>query len=139
MALSTLSLVQQISQETKHRANISLRISNNSSQAQEFNIPDVLVTIQVAILIAQNNVSLPSKSISVCAPLFIIKLVVKNPQFRQRFWNILEELASYWSNRLGTQNFWNIYFLPKMSPSRQILPNCSQKCRQAPPGIKLRA
>ena len=42
MTLFTLSVDQQIPQETKHRANISRCTSNNSSQAQEFNIPDVL-------------------------------------------------------------------------------------------------
>ena len=28
-------------------------------------------------------------------------------------------------------------FLRKMSPNRHILPNCPQKCRQAPSGIEL--
>ena len=46
MTLSTLSVVQLISQETSHKDNISddsSSTSNNSSQAQEFNILDVLV------------------------------------------------------------------------------------------------
>ena len=41
--LYTLSVEQQIPQETKDRENISRRNTNNSSQAQEFNILDVLV------------------------------------------------------------------------------------------------
>ena len=41
MMLSTLSLVQQIPQETKHRDNISGSTLNN--KAQKFTIPDVLV------------------------------------------------------------------------------------------------
>ena len=43
ITLSTLSVVQQIPQETKQKDNISRSNSNNRSQAQEFNIPDVLV------------------------------------------------------------------------------------------------
>ena len=43
MTLSTLSVVHQIPQETKHRDNISRNTSNNNSQAQVFNIKDVLV------------------------------------------------------------------------------------------------
>ena len=46
MTLSTLIVVQQISQETKHRDIISDKTgstSNNSSQAHEFNIPDIIV------------------------------------------------------------------------------------------------
>ena len=44
--LSTLSVVQQIQQEINHKDNIfedSHSTSNNSSQVQEFNIPEVRV------------------------------------------------------------------------------------------------
>ena len=41
--LSTLSVVQHIPQENKHRDNTSHSTSNNGSQAQEFNIPDAFV------------------------------------------------------------------------------------------------
>ena len=40
---STLSIVQQIPQETKHRDVISCSTLNNSSQAQKHNLPDILV------------------------------------------------------------------------------------------------
>ena len=46
MTLSTRSVEQQISQETKHRDNISdysRSISNNSNQTQEFNIQYIIV------------------------------------------------------------------------------------------------
>ena len=43
MTLSKLTVVQQTPQEIKHSENISRSNSNNSSQAQEFNISDVLV------------------------------------------------------------------------------------------------
>ena len=43
ITLSALSVVQQIPQETKHRDIISRSTSNNSSQAQERNLRDVLV------------------------------------------------------------------------------------------------
>ena len=42
MKLSTFSVVQQIPQETKHR-DISRSTSNNSSEAQEWNLPDLFV------------------------------------------------------------------------------------------------
>ena len=42
MTLSTLSVVHQIPNETEHRDFISRSTSNNSSQAQERNLPDVL-------------------------------------------------------------------------------------------------
>ena len=61
MPLSTLTVVQQISQKTKHRDNISndsRSTSNNSSRAQEFNIPDALVTVRVAVHRAQSKVSI---------------------------------------------------------------------------------
>ena len=43
MTLPTLSVIQQIPQEIKYRYIISRSTSNNISQAQEFNIPDLLV------------------------------------------------------------------------------------------------
>ena len=46
MTLSTPNVVQQIQQETKYKDNNSddlCSTSNNSRQAQKFNIPDVLV------------------------------------------------------------------------------------------------
>ena len=52
MMLTTLSLVQPIPQETKHRDIISRSTSNNRSQAQERNLPDVLLKQQ-----SQNNYS----------------------------------------------------------------------------------
>ena len=47
MTLSTLSVVQQIPPKTKHRDIISRSTLNNSSQAQESNLPDALVTVRV--------------------------------------------------------------------------------------------
>ena len=47
MTLSMLSVVQQIPKETKHRDIISRSTSNNSSEAQEFNLPNALVTVRV--------------------------------------------------------------------------------------------
>ena len=78
MTLFTLSVVQQITQETKHRDNISRSTSNNSSQSQEFNIPDVLV----------NSPNLNTQSIKKIA-LFIVELGVQSSQFHRKFWNIL--------------------------------------------------
>ena len=46
MTLSTLSIVQQISKETKHRDIISCGTSNNSSQAQKFSLPDVPLRVR---------------------------------------------------------------------------------------------
>ena len=43
MTLSAMSIIQQIPLETKYRDNISRSTSNNSTQADEFNISDVLV------------------------------------------------------------------------------------------------
>ena len=43
MTLSILSVVQQIPKKTKHRDIISRSTSNNSSQAQERNLPDILL------------------------------------------------------------------------------------------------
>ena len=84
MTLFTLSVVQQIPQETKHRDIISRSTSNNSSQAQEFNLPDVPTDSQ-----SRNDHS--SKQ----AELFIVQLGVQNSQICQWFWNILEDLDSY--------------------------------------------
>ena len=86
MTLSTLSVVQQILQETKHGHNISRSTSNKRSQAQEFNVLDVLVKSQVAILRTQNKISLPSATLL----LFIVELGVRNLQFHQTFLNILQ-------------------------------------------------
>ena len=47
MTLSTLSVVHQIPNETEHRDFISRSTSNNSSQAQERNLPDAFVTVRV--------------------------------------------------------------------------------------------
>ena len=49
---------QRSTADSTENQNDSRSTSNNSSQAQEFNIPDVLVTIRVAILRAQSKVSL---------------------------------------------------------------------------------
>ena len=46
MTLSSFSVVQQIPKETKHRDIISCSTSNNSSQAQEFNLPDAHETVR---------------------------------------------------------------------------------------------
>ena len=46
MTLCTLSVVQQIPQEIKHRDIISRSTSNNDSQAQEYNLPDKLEDCQ---------------------------------------------------------------------------------------------
>ena len=51
--LSILRVVQQIPQGT--RDIISRSTSNNNSQAQEFNLPDVLVTVKDEMIIAQNE------------------------------------------------------------------------------------
>ena len=60
--LSTLSIVQYILQETKHRDNVSHSTSNNSSQEQEFNLPDVLVRqSELKIIIAESKWSLAYK------------------------------------------------------------------------------
>ena len=47
MTLFTVSVVQQIPQKTKHSDTIYRSTSNTISQAQESNLPDVLVTIKV--------------------------------------------------------------------------------------------
>ena len=61
-------------QETKHKDDISRSTSNNSSQAQEFYLPDVLIRVRV-----ENDHS--SKQVE----LFIVELGVQNSQFRQWF------------------------------------------------------
>ena len=86
--LSTLSVVQQIPQKTKHGDNISddsRSTSNNSSQAQEFNIPDVVANSP------SRNARCSKQSLSSerNTPLFIVELGVQNSQFRQWLWNIL--------------------------------------------------
>ena len=91
MTLSTFNVVRQIPQETKRRKNISRNLSNNSSQVQEFNVPDVLLNSP-----SRNKNELKARS------LFIVKLGVQNLQFRQRFWNSLQHLASYLPYRLET-------------------------------------
>ena len=85
MTLSTLSVVKQIPQKIRHRDNISRSTSNNSSQAQEFSVPDVIVNSQ-----SPNAQSSKQGLLSECNTLLlIVKLGVQNTQFRQRFWNIL--------------------------------------------------
>ena len=84
MTLSTLAVVQQISLETKYRDNISRSTSNNSNQAQKFNLPDVLVRVRV-----ENDHSWKQ------VELFTVELGLQNTQFRKWFWNILEDLDSY--------------------------------------------
>ena len=66
---STLSIVQQIPQETKHRDVISCSTSYSSSQAQECNLPDVLVGR------VENDHS--SKQVE----LFVVELEMQNSQF----------------------------------------------------------
>ena len=44
---SSLSIIQQIPKETKHRDIISRSTSNKISQAQEFNLPDILLSVRV--------------------------------------------------------------------------------------------
>ena len=91
MTLSTFSVVQQIPQEIKHRDNISHSTSNDSTLAQEFDIPDKIVNSP-----SRNTQSSKQGFLSESnAPLFIVKLVVQNSQFCQRFWNILQYLVSY--------------------------------------------
>ena len=46
-ALSTISVVQQIPKETNYRDIISRSTSNNSTQAQELNLPNALLTVRV--------------------------------------------------------------------------------------------
>ena len=53
--LSTRSVVQQIPQETKHRDIISRSTSNNSSQVQEFNLLNALVTVRVKNELAESK------------------------------------------------------------------------------------
>ena len=56
MTLFTLSVVQQIPQETKRRDIISRSISNNSSQAQERNLPGVpCKTVRVEMIIVESK------------------------------------------------------------------------------------
>ena len=86
MMLSKLNVMQKISKETKRRDIISRSTSNNSSQAQEFYLPDVLLTGRV-----ENECSWKKKK----AELLIMELGVQNSQFCQWFWNILEDLAPY--------------------------------------------
>ena len=76
MTLSTLRVVAQIiPQETKHRDNIS----NNSTQAQELNIPDVLVNSPSC-----NTQSSKQGLSSQCnTPLSIMEHWMQNSQFRQ--------------------------------------------------------
>ena len=80
MTLSTLSVVQQILMETKHRDIIPRSTSNNSSQAQERNLPEVLVR-------PPESKNEPSRK--------RVELGMQNSQFHQWFWNIREDLASY--------------------------------------------
>ena len=58
MTLSTFSEVQQIPQETKHRDIISRSTSKNSSQAQEFNLPNALAAVRVENELAESKVGL---------------------------------------------------------------------------------
>ena len=83
MTLSTLSAAQQIPQETKHSDIISRSTTNNSSQAHECNLSDVLLIVKV-----KNEGS--SKQVE----LLIMELHVQNSQFREWFENILEDFAS---------------------------------------------
>ena len=132
MTLSTLSVVQQISQETEHRDNISNEsrsTSKNSRQAQEFNISDVIVKQSES-----QNSELKARCLSSeCnASLIIVKLGLQNSQFRQWFWNILEYLQlPIGPTDSGLQISGTLILSSKMLPSRQILLNCHQKCRQA--------
>ena len=84
MTLSTVSVVEQIPQEIKHRDAISRSTSKHSSRAQEGNPPDVLVMVKVESEHSWKQVKL-----------FIVELRVQNSQFRQWLWNILDDLASY--------------------------------------------
>ena len=93
MALSRLSAVQQISQETKHRDNISddsRSTSNNSSQEREFNIPGVFANS------SRRNAQSSKQGFSseYNTFLFIVEIDVENSQFRQKFWNILQYFDS---------------------------------------------
>ena len=97
VTLSKFRVVQQITQETKHRDNISCSTSHNSNQAQEFKFPDVLVNSPSC----NTHNSKQGFSFESYTYLFIVKLGLQNSQFRQSFWNILQYLSSYWSHRLG--------------------------------------
>ena len=58
MMLSTLNVVQQIPKKTKHRDIISQSTSNNSSQAEEFNLPNALLSGSVENESAESKVEL---------------------------------------------------------------------------------
>ena len=55
MTLSTLFAVEQIPKENKLRDIIPRSTSNNSDHAQEFNLPDVLLTVRVENELAESN------------------------------------------------------------------------------------
>ena len=91
MTLFTLSVVQQIPRESNHRDFISRSTLNNSSQAQEFSIPVVLVNSP------KRNIQSSKQGLSSeCnTNLFIVKFGMQNSQFCQRFRDILQYFASY--------------------------------------------
>ena len=94
MLLSIFSKVRQISQEIKRSDNISddlRRTSSNSGQAQDFNIPDVLVNSP-----SYNAQSSKQVLFSQCdSLLFKVEFGVQYSQFHQWFWNILQYLAFF--------------------------------------------
>ena len=121
MKLSTLGIVQQTSRKTKHRYNIfnnSRSTSNNISQAKEFNIPDVLLNSS-----RRNAQNSKQGLLFECkTSVSIVELGLQNSQFRQWFWNILEDLASYWFYRLGNLKFIeHSFFAKNILKSRHIV------------------
>ena len=84
MTLSPLNVVQQIPQETKHRDNASSNscsTSNNSCEAQDFNIPVMLVN---SLSHTTQNSKQGLKS-QYDTPLFIVELGMQNSQLCQWF------------------------------------------------------
>ena len=129
MTLSTHSVVQQIPQETKLRDIISRSTSNNTSQTQECNLPNVLVRqSELKMNIAENKWSYLQWSLA-CK-------ILNFAYGSGTFWKISLPVNVTGSRLKISKTF---IFHQKMSPSRRFLLNCCQKCHQAPPGIKLTA
>ena len=114
ITLSTLSVIHQIPQETKHRDIISRSTSNNNSQAQEFNLPNILLTIRV-----------------------------ENKRIESQWSYLQQSLAGKIYNfASGSGTFKKISLPINVTDSGQQISRTfifRQKCHQAPPGIKLTA
>ena len=128
MTLCTLSVVLQIPQETKYRviSNYSRSTSNNRSQAQKFNVPDIVETFRVAILRDQIKASRPSVT------LFFYCKSCKDHNFSKSS-GIFCSISLPMNPTVSGHEIFRTFIF------RQVSLISRQKYRQSSPGIKLTA